>query len=327
MITKSPTQHLDRLIWSLIAAVATIVFVSPLLSHFSVKWPTFAVPALASSVLIGAARFYCHWRPDPRLASALENTAQLIAFAAVGAPLSYLAAASNLPLQDKLLDAADRAFGFDWQALLDCMNASPLIHAVLRPIYLSLTLQMAIAVLCLAFGGLLLRLRIYLLSFILTTLIIIAISALLPAAGAWPYYAPTTANSSEVVVSSSWPVFYGLRDGSFRTLMALGAEGIISFPSLHAASAMILIIALWPIAFLRWAILTLNLAMLAATPIDGSHYLSDMLAGIAVAVLCFGVATGIATMPSGYRTRRFRPSTRGSCEEATPRLQAEIRRL
>jgi len=57
-------------------------------------------------------------RPDPRLASGLEATAQVVAFAAVGAPLSYLAAAANLPLQDHVFAAADRALDLDWRALL-----------------------------------------------------------------------------------------------------------------------------------------------------------------------------------------------------------------
>lgn len=135
MTIKSPTQRLDRLIWSLIAAVGTIVFASPLLSDFSVQWITFVVPAFATSILIGAAQFYCRCRPDPRLSSALDTTAQLVAFGAVAPPFSYLAAVSNLPLQDKLLDAADRTFGFDWRALLDTMNAAPVIDMVLRPIY------------------------------------------------------------------------------------------------------------------------------------------------------------------------------------------------
>ncbi len=92
----------------------------------------------------------------------------------------------------------------------------------------------------------------------------------------------------------SWPVFYGLRDGSFRVLVAVGAEGIISFPSLHAALAVILVIALWPIPILRWLTLYLNLAVLLATPIDGSHYFIDVFAGIGVAVLCFFLAGKIA---------------------------------
>ena len=47
-------------------------------------------------------------------------------------------------------------------------------------------------------------------------------------------------------VHTVWPVFFGLRDGSFRALVAIGSEGVITFPSLHAALAVILIAALWP---------------------------------------------------------------------------------
>jgi membrane-associated phospholipid phosphatase len=89
-------------------------------------------------------------------------------------------------------------------------------------------------------------------------------------------------------------VFYGLRDGSFRALVAVGSEGIISFPSLHAGLAVILVIAVWPIPILGWAALVLNVAMLVATPIEGSHYFSDILSGIAVAIFSFAAATWIA---------------------------------
>lgn len=305
MTTESETlRRLDRLIWALIAAVTIIVLASPLMSGFFVKWITFTAPVLAALVLAGGAWFYRQWRPDPRLASGMENTAQLIAFAAVGAPLSYLAAAADLPLQDPIFDAADRAFGLDWRALLDWMNGEQIIHAVLRPICFSLTLQMTTAVLCLAFAGRLLRLRIYMLSFILAALITIAISAVLPAAGAWPYHALSAADSPHLTpaVSTSWPVFYGLRDGSVRALVAVGSEGIISFPSLHVALAVILIIALWPIRILRWLALFLNIAMLADTPIDGSHYFSDVLAGIGIGALCFLAADRIAARAGRRRT-------------------------
>jgi membrane-associated phospholipid phosphatase len=295
---SAPTmRRLDSVIWAAIAAVAAIDLVAPFVSNFFLEWWSFVPPTLAALALTGGAWFYCRRRPDPRVASGLENTAQLVAFAAVAAPLSYLAAAANLPLQDHMLDAADRALGLDWQALLGWMNASPAVYAVLRPIYFSLTLQMTAAVLGLAFTGRLLRLRVYVLSFILAALITIAISALLPAAGAWPYYGLTAYYSPHVTpaVSTSWPVFYGLRDGSFRALTAIGSEGIISFPSLHAALAVIVVLALWPIPILRWAILALNVAMLAATPIDGSHYFTDVFAGVGLAVLCFVAARRIAT--------------------------------
>ena len=113
-------------------------------------------------------------RCAPRIRSL--STAQVVAFSAVAAPLSYIAASANLPLCDHGLDAIDRALGFDWKALLAIMDASPLTHAVLLPAYLSLMLQTTTVVLCLAFSGRLLWLRVYTLAFFCVALVSIAIS-------------------------------------------------------------------------------------------------------------------------------------------------------
>lgn len=304
MTEAATLRRLDHLIWTVVAAVAAIVLAAPLATRFYIEWPTFAAPIGACLALAAGGWFYRRWRPDPRLASGLESTAQLVAFAAVGAPLSYLAAAANLPLIDQAFDAIDRAAGLDWMTLLGWMNAEPALYAVLRPIYLSLTLQMTIVTLCLAYSGRLIWLRVYLLAFILAALVTIALSAVLPAAGVWPHYGLTQAASPHVLpaVSTSWPVFYGLRDGSLRALVAVGSEGIISFPSLHAALAVIVIVALWPIPVLRWVILALNLVMLAATPIDGSQYFIDVFAGIVIAALCVLAARAIAAKVGAKRS-------------------------
>jgi PAP2 superfamily protein len=299
-------RRLDRLIWTIVAATATIVLAAPLVSGFRIAWHAFLAPALACGIMLAAAAFYRYWRTDARLASGLTSTAQVVAFAAVGAPLQYLAASANLPLYDHAFDAIDRALGLDWKAMLAWMNAWPVVFDIMRPIYLSLTLQMTTVVLCLAFSGRLIWLRVYTLAFILAALVCIAVSVLIPAAGAWPYYGLTAADSPHVLptVSTSWPVFYGLRDGTWRTLAAVGSEGIITFPSLHAALAVIVVGALWPVAVVRWLALALNVAMLIATPIDGSHYFIDVIAGIALAVLCLVAARAIAVRLETDRARR-----------------------
>jgi len=305
MNDAAAVQRLDHLIWGLVAMVAAIILAAPFVSNFYIEWNAFAPPIGACLALAAAGWFYTRWRPDPRLASGCLSTAQVIAFAAVGAPLSYLAASANLPLLDHAYDAIDRALGLDWRALLDVMNAWPTLFDALRPIYLSLTFQMTAAVLCLAFTGRFVWLRVYTLAFIFAALITIATSAVLPAAGVWPYYGLATSDSSHVLptVSTSWPVFHGLRDGSFRALVAVGSEGIITFPSLHAALAVILIVALWPIPRLRWLILGLNAVMLAATPIDGSHYFIDVIAGIAVAGIAVLAARMLAARASAGSRR------------------------
>ena len=93
-------RRLDRLICAQVAAVAAIVLSAPFVSRFYIDWASLGPAVGASLTLCLGAWFYRRWRADPRLASALLSTAQVIAFAAVGAPLSYIAASANLPLHD-----------------------------------------------------------------------------------------------------------------------------------------------------------------------------------------------------------------------------------
>src|SRR5262249_20550102 len=203
-------------------------------------------------------------------------------FAAVAAPLSYLAASTPLPLQDELFDTIDRALWLDWKAMFAVMQRSPELFVFMRIIYLSLTVQMTAVVLLLGLNGRLSWLRVYMLAFIFAAILTIALSALFPAEGVWLHYGLKAEPAAMPVSHTSWPVFLGLRDGSYRLLMAVGSEGIITFPSLHAALAVVLIAAFWPIPIARWLSAAVNSLMLAATPIDGSHYLVDVLAGLII---------------------------------------------
>jgi membrane-associated phospholipid phosphatase len=290
------TRDLDRLVWTIVAIVAAVVLLAPLVSDFQIAWRTFCLPAAASAGLLAGSWFYRAWRPDPPVSSALGCTAQMTVFTSVAAPLSYLAAGLDLPLQDSLFDALDRALGFDWSALSVFVSARPTLSTIFRAAYMSLTLQTSIAVLALAFSGQLLWLRVFILSFILAALVTIAISAVLPGVGAWGHRGtlPVGPDAMIPITRTSPPVFYALRDGTLRQLMAVGAEGIITFPSLHAALALILIIAMWPIAGLRWLAIATNAVMIASTPIDGAHYLVDILAGLAIALVCVTAARALA---------------------------------
>ena len=283
-------RRLDGIIWSLVAAVAAIVLVASAAFGFHIVLRSYVAPVGIGLLLIAAAHYYRAYRVDLKLASSLESTAQVLVFAAVAAPLSYIAASSPMPLQDATFDAWDRALGLDWKELLAFLNRSPGFFAFMRVIYMSLTVQMTAVVLVLGFTGRLPWLRVYMLAFIFAALLTIAVSAFLPAEGAWLHYGLGT-NAPDMPVShTSWPVFLGLRDGSFRLLMATGSEGIITFPSLHAALAVILMAAFWPVPIARWLGAGVNMLMLAATPIDGSHYFVDVLAGVAIAVFCLAAA-------------------------------------
>lgn len=289
-------RRLDGIIWTIIAATGGLVLACTLLSSFHLVWSSFLAPVAATAAFLAGQRFYLTWRPDPRLATALGSTAQLIAFAAVGAPLSYVGASLNLPLQDHWFDMADRALGLDWSALLAWMDAHATLHPVFRMIYLSLMPQTLVVVLALAFAGRLAWLRVFMLAFFIAALVTIAIAAVVPAEGIWGFYklhAAAYPDINPATQESHLPIFNGLRNGSFRLLMARGSDGIIAFPSLHAALAIIMIAGLWPLPVLRWIGLALNIVMLVSIPVDGGHYFIDVLAGLVIAWLSLAAAKAI----------------------------------
>ena len=89
-----------------------------------------------------------------------------------------------------------------------------------------------------------------------------------------------------------------------RHLELLGLGGIVTFPSFHAASAVLFGWALWAVRWLRPLALLINGAMLAATPLNGGHYFIDLIAGVAIAVLAIVAARRvgqiIARRQSGF---------------------------
>ena len=125
-------SRLDGIIWAIIAAMAGIMLIAPLASNFQLVGHSFFMAGGATALSLAGYWLYQTRRPDPRLASALGGTAQIVAFAAVGAPVSYIAASLDLPLRDAWFDAADRALGLDWSALLGWMDAHSTLHPLFR---------------------------------------------------------------------------------------------------------------------------------------------------------------------------------------------------
>ena len=300
-------QHADRAIWIAIAIVAGAVLLSSALGPFQIEWASFRKAALVEILLISASWFYLTIRKDPPLAEALMSAAQIIAFASVAAPLSYVGASAAFPLWDSSLAALDHRLGLDWTAWLAVMNAAPVLHGILAAAYASFAVQTTAIVIVLAIAGHALRLRIFILSFMLLTLVTIGISAVMPAQGVWGYLHLSALDSPAIVPITRdlpLPVFFGLRDGALRQLVAEGAEGIISFPSLHAALGLLFMFALWPVRYIGWISVLLNAAMIAATPVDGSHYFSDVVAGLTIAALSWMAVRHILARNASTRTNR-----------------------
>jgi len=243
---------------------------------------------------------FARYRNDPRIVGTVCAGALLLSFTGAGAVLSYLVVSTGAPLVDPPLAAWDRALGFDWLALWRWMTAHPVTHAALRVAYHSGLVQIACVVLLLGFGNRRARLDGFVVSYMAAALICIAVSAPFPAAGPWAHY-----SLASLVDVSSLSHFEPLRDGRLRSIDLATMQGLVSIPSMHAATAVLIIHAA---RGTRWfaAAALLNAAMLAATPIEGGHYLVDVIAGAAVA----GVLMALQRCPRTMRSRGMPPAAR-----------------
>jgi len=75
-----------------------------------------------------------------------------------------------------------------------------------------------------------------------------------------------------------------VREGTLRAVPLGDLRGVISFPSYHTAAAVLAIWAVWPVRFARWPMLILNVLMVASAPVEGAHYLVDIIGGALVGV-------------------------------------------
>jgi hypothetical protein len=234
-------------------------------------------------VLVGLNLFYTRIRKNPLFASIALTCAQLVAFTNVAIVLSYLAAARRLPLVDNALAAMDAAVGFNWLALFTWLKIEhPTIGWALDLIYDTMIIQVFILLIVLYSTKRLLQARAFSWLFAVTLLIVIPISMVLPAEGAWAHYGVAHLTSAYYL-----PDFYAIRSGSMHVIDLAKVTGIIQFPSFHAALALILIL-LSRGTFLFPVYLPLNVLMIFSALTAGGHYLTDVAFGLAtvpVAVL------------------------------------------
>ncbi len=276
--------------WLPIGALGAALLLAIARTNFSLEPAAFG---LAAAVALGLAVIvYVHAliraeAADPKLVFWLGTTAQVILVTAIVGPLSYVANALGWPLQDHALLLVDRAMGLnpepiaafvnDHRWLAKCFEAGygfikwPLLGV---PIILAMTLR-------------LIRLQQFVLALNIALAVTIVISIFVPAIGTFYGLNLSPAEKFPALNSSVYAAqlrdILSLRDGSLRQLELFKLAGIVSFPSFHAASAVLYMWALWPVWGFRSAAIAVNGLMIAATPVVGAHYVVDVIAGVALA--------------------------------------------
>ncbi|MBX9698195.1 MAG: phosphatase PAP2 family protein [Acetobacteraceae bacterium] len=224
------------------------------------------------------------------------SLAQLLAASVVLLPLTYLAASTPLPLRDAALAQLDLAIGFDWAAAAAWVAERPELGRLLLLAYISPVFQSLLIMLIGSIAqpgdrnGELIWL--YCVAGLITT----AISGLVPAIG---LIGQVGTGYVELIEQ--------IRAGEWRVMSFAKPEGIVTFPSFHAALAIILT---WAARHHRptlAVIALLNVLMMLSTPTVGGHYLVDLFGGAVVAVasilLVRRLRAGIAVAGGATRAR------------------------
>lgn len=214
-----------------------------------------------------------------------------LSFALIGMGI----AAGDAPLADRGLAAADAMiFPFlDWpEAIHSVARQGSETLVFLDFAYSSMGLQAlgVVALSCLS------NRRAHCERFIVTWVFALSvtmiISAAYPAAGAFKHFSISHADVAAIHSNVGWsaiPVIEGLRAGTITAVDWTNLEGLVSFPSFHAAAAVILARFYWDFATLRWPFVGLNVLMAIAAVPCGGHYFVDVLGGLCTAALALFV--------------------------------------
>jgi hypothetical protein len=247
----------------------------------------------------------------PGLADATEIATQILLILLFGILLSYAAVTARFPYVDAELYAIDNALGFDRATYLAFFAQRPWLASAVGAAYHCMLPQFAFVPLVMFVADKVDRLREAIVVIAVALLITAAISVFTPSLTAFVHVDLPQMLHVPAGLYTPEPTMTALRTGVFHSVKLDNLEGLISFPSFHTAAALIFIWAVWTLPHARLVAVPLNVALIAATPINGAHYFIDIVGGCAVATT--------AILASGRLFRTALPDTPAATAIGTAR--------
>ena len=294
---RRAVSPLARPAWRLLGGAAVVILLLVAATGFAVEEHDFAVmlALLGGGVAAALAMRWCRFA---RLADAVEGSALILAGGMATGCLSILLATIAPPLRDAELAAAD-AWLFpllSWPTMARAAVTHPGAVAAMQALYSTLLWQpfALVALLALVERGEALWRFVH--AWLLALAACLAIFALVPAVTAQVHYGVAQGSIPGLTVNAGWrptEILMQVRGGTLRTLASGSMAGMICFPSFHAMGATLLGWGFAKAGAIGRPMVALNIVMIPAIPLIGSHYFVDVAAGVAMAGLVI-----VATRPS-----------------------------
>lgn len=201
---------------------------------------------------------------------------------------NHLTMSTGYPLADETLARADQLLGFNWTEYVSWLDRHKALTQLMDLSYSSLTGYTIVLFLCLLLGRQpKQRCQELIALFLSTGIICSTIGMFFPAEAAAVFYQVSPEmlrNVDPRVGAYHIDHLQALRTDPGHILTLNNLPGLVTFPSFHTAMGIIAIYCARGTPWLFWPSLTINLTMIASTPLFGSHYLVDVIAGAAVSI-------------------------------------------
>jgi len=220
------------------------------------------------------------------LSAAIEAAFQICSIGLGLACLSYVVAEIGFPLRDSQIAAADAYVGFHWAAIALWIDQRPVLLDLLDASYATFTAQLILTAVVLLAAKRYAELDRFFLTFICASLLAEILSAVAPTLGPAASLPPAVSFMHiHMIGRTTAEILLALRQGTLTTIDFRALDGIICFPSLHAAVAILIPYFLRWNRPLFWPATVLNALMLASAIPSGNHYLTDIVGGMGVAAV------------------------------------------
>jgi membrane-associated phospholipid phosphatase len=198
---------------------------------------------------------------------------------------TYLSATIGWPLHDAELVRIDQALGFDWPEFVGRLNACESCAHTLVFAYHSMGAQIILLCLLLGLTGRRERLAELFVLLALTSIATILLYLAIPAAGAYPYYAPAAYISDHFSAHAGrwhYDTLLQLRNSARPLLVPDNLQGLVFFPSFHTVLAILFAYSVRDFRALFLPVAIFNTIMIISTVPEGGHNLIDVAAGILI---------------------------------------------
>jgi hypothetical protein len=196
--------------------------------------------------------------------------------------LDFLAKAMGYPLADGALAAWDARMGLDWRAYYDWMADHKRFSAVLGILYQPTQIFVVATVILLTLKRLHRAAATFGLAIAASLLVCVVAGGFFPAVGPYGYFGVPDHGIAPWMTAITAVTKGEMTVADLRDLPAL-----TTFPSYHSAVAILNALACWRVGRTGNLLSALNLLWLVGVPVWGDHYMVDVVAGVAIALICY----------------------------------------